>query len=92
MVGAGLLQAQAGAGPTGLGYYLKTGPEDKNWEKKQAKANQEEKMKRNEEEKGSLWANILPKLGAPHARWRLAAAYQPSSRQLVIHGTDSFTM
>ena len=66
MVGAGLLQAQAGAGEAGLGKYLSTGPEDKNWERKQAKANEENKARLNEENKGSFFANLLPKLGTVH--------------------------
>eukprot|EP00283_Hemiselmis_rufescens_P006856 CAMPEP_0173419294 /NCGR_PEP_ID=MMETSP1357-20121228/1198_1 /TAXON_ID=77926 /ORGANISM="Hemiselmis rufescens, Strain PCC563" /LENGTH=218 /DNA_ID=CAMNT_0014381919 /DNA_START=1 /DNA_END=657 /DNA_ORIENTATION=- len=62
VVGAFLLQAQTYQGSDGLGYFLSTGPEDKNWEKKQAKASEQRREQMNEEGKGSFFANLLPKL------------------------------
>lgn len=36
--------------------------QNKSWERTQAKAAAEQKVKMNEEQKGSFWASILPKL------------------------------
>jgi len=47
---------------TGLGKYLSSGPEDKNWEQRQSREAQEQNVKINEANKGSFFASILPKL------------------------------
>ncbi|KAJ1494896.1 hypothetical protein T484DRAFT_1926591 [Baffinella frigidus] len=62
VVGAGLLQFNAGKGEAGLGTYLNQGPEDRNWEKKQAKASQADRKEKNEAASGSWFSNLLPKL------------------------------
>ena len=46
----------------GLGKFLSTGPEDKNWEQRQAREAMEKDLKMNQANKGSFFANILPKL------------------------------
>jgi len=62
VVCAGLLQYNAAQGKTGLGKYLSSGPEDKNWEQRQSREAQEQNVKINEANKGSFFASILPKL------------------------------
>eukprot|EP00287_Rhodomonas_sp_CCMP768_P004802 CAMPEP_0196728708 /NCGR_PEP_ID=MMETSP1091-20130531/9312_1 /TAXON_ID=302021 /ORGANISM="Rhodomonas sp., Strain CCMP768" /LENGTH=198 /DNA_ID=CAMNT_0042071495 /DNA_START=21 /DNA_END=617 /DNA_ORIENTATION=- len=61
-VSAGLLQYQSYGGNVGLGKFLSQGPEDKNWENRQARAAMQQKAEMNEKAKGSFFANILPKL------------------------------
>jgi len=62
VVCAGLLQYQAAGGKTGLGKYLSTGPEDKNWEQRQSREAIEKNREVNQQNKGSWLAAILPKL------------------------------
>jgi hypothetical protein len=62
VVGAGLLQYQSYGGKVGLGKYLSTGPEDKNWETRQARKAMERDLEMKKANEGSWLANILPKL------------------------------
>ncbi|EKX32359.1 hypothetical protein GUITHDRAFT_156349 [Guillardia theta CCMP2712] len=62
LVAAGLIQFQTYAGDVGLEKFLRQGPEDKNWERKQARSAMSDKLRKNEEAKGSWLASVLPKL------------------------------
>ena len=62
VVCAGLLQYQSYGGKVGLGNYLSTGPEDKNWERRQARTAMEKDYEMNKQNKGSWLASVLPKL------------------------------
>lgn len=62
VVCAGLLQYQSYGGKVGLGNYLAKGPEDKNWERRQARTAMEKDYEMNKQNQGSWLANILPKL------------------------------
>jgi hypothetical protein len=62
VVCAGLLQYQSYGGKVGLGNYLSKGPEDKNWERRQARTAMEKDYEMNKQNQGSWLANLLPKL------------------------------
>jgi hypothetical protein len=57
-----IVDAHCGSLKVGLGKYLSTGPEDKNWEQRQAREAMEKDLKMNKENQGSWLANVLPKL------------------------------
>lgn len=61
-------------------YYTESRWQDKNWERKQAKANEENKARMNEEGKGSFFANLLPKLGVDQTAHKSPSVYCPLAR------------